>query len=225
MGREIERPELLPVTKRERYAELLAMVSSAAPWIGGPVSEIVGGAATNLKINRVTQFVRDVLDHVEALHTQAAEQFVKSEDFVDLLDKTVQAVADERSETKRALFSSYILNNIAQPEIRYDRRLKCLNILKQVDTRHLDLLVALLQHPTAQERGVSLSAPSTTIERRAPHLRDDLKALIHETNTLGLTTIRDNYLNTNMTGDGAATLQHAVTQLGNEVIAFISAVE
>ncbi|MHB8763188.1 MAG: hypothetical protein ACYDA8_02420 [Deferrisomatales bacterium] len=222
MGKDMERPELLPATKRERFAELLAIVSSAAPWIGGPVAEVIGGAATTLKINRVTQFVKDVLDHVEALHSRAAEEFVRSEDFVDILEKTAQAVADERNETKRSLFANYILNNISQTEIEYDRRLKCLNLLKQVDTRHLDLLSAFLKPPTEQELKLSMSAPSTTIERRAPHLREHLSAVIHDTNTLGLTTIRDNYMNMNMTGHGAANLQHAVTPLGKELLSFIS---
>lgn len=225
MGQDIERPELIPATKRERFAELVAIVSSAAPWIGGPVAEIIGGAATNLKIQRVTQFVKDVLDHVEALHTKATEEFVRSEDFVDILEKTAQAVADERQEKKRDLFANYILNNISHPEISYDRRLKCLQLLKQVDTRHIDLLMVLLRRPTPQESSMSMSAPSTTIERRAPHLRDNLTAIIHETNTLGLTSIRDNYLNMNMTGGGAANLGHAVTPLGNELLMFISRVE
>lgn len=225
MGQDIERPDLIPATKCERFAELVAIVSSAAPWIGGPVAEIIGGAATNLKIQRVTQFVKDVLDHVEALHTKATEEFVRSEDFVDILEKAAQAVADERQEKKRNLFASYILNNISHPEISYDRRLKCLQLLKQVDTRHIDLLMVLLRHPTPQESSMPMSAPSTTIEHRAPHLRDNLTAIIHETNTLGLTSIRDNYLNLNITGGGAANLGHAVTPLGNELLMFISKIE
>ncbi len=84
--------EIVPATKGERFAELIAVVTSAAPWIGGPVAEIIGGVATNLKIKRVTQFVKDVLDQVEKLHTQASEDFVRSEDFTDIFEKTAQAV-------------------------------------------------------------------------------------------------------------------------------------
>lgn len=225
MRQDITKPELITATKGERLAELVAIVSSAAPWIGGPVAEIVGGAATNLKINRVTQFIKDVLEHVEKLHTKTTEEFVRSEDFVDILEKTAQAVADERHETKRKFFANYLLNNISHPEISYDHRLKCLRLLMQIDSRHIDLLTALLCQPTLQESGMSISAPSTTLERRAPHLKNDLKAIIHETNTLGLTSIRDNYLNTTMTGGGAADLGHAVTQLGKNLLALISSVE
>lgn len=222
MSKDIEIPEMVPAAKGERFAELIAVVTSAAPWIGGPVAEIVGGVATNLKIKRVTHFVKDVLDHVERLHTKASEDFVKSEDFADIFDKTAQAVADERNETKRRLFANYILYNISAPDISYDRRLKCLRLLVQVDTRHIDLIKALLQPPTAQENGMSISAPSSTIQRRAPHLRDDLTVVIHETNTLGLTGLRADYMNTNMTGGGAANLAHGVTPLGKDIINFIS---
>lgn len=156
--------EIVPATKGERFAELIAVVASAAPWIGGPVAEIIGGVATNLKIKRVTQFVKDVLDQVEKLHTQASEDFVKSEDFADIFEKTAQAVADERDETKRRLFANYIRNNIATPAISYNLRLKCLRLLTQVDTHHIDLIKALLQSPTLQEAGMVISAPSTTIE-------------------------------------------------------------
>ena len=215
-------PDLMPITRGERFAELSAIVSSAAPWIGGPISGIIGGIATDLKIKRVTKFVKDVLDYVDKLHTQEAEEFVKKEDFVDIFDKTSQAVANERHETKRDLFANYILNNIAAPELSYDLRLKCLRLLEQINTQHLDLIEALLRKPTTNEINMSLGAPSTTIERRAPHLRDNLLAIIHETNTLGLTDIKDNYLNVNMTGSGAANLEHGVTTLGRDLVSFIT---
>jgi len=222
---EMRKPELLPATAKERFAELVAVVTSAAPWIGGPVAEIVGGAATNLKIKRVTEFVEGVLQYVEVLHTAAAEEFVKSEDFADILEKTAQAAADERHETKRRLFSNYILNNIAHPEISYDCRLKCLRTLQQVDTRHIDFISALLRQPTAQELNMSMSAPSTTLQRRVPHLTDEFPIIIHETNMLGLTAIRDNYMNTMMTGSGAADLGHAVSGFGREFLSFITRAE
>lgn len=216
------KPDLIPATRRERFAEITAIVSSAAPWIGGPISGIIGGVATELKIKRVTQFIKDVLEYVEELHSQETENFVKTEDFADIFDKTAHAVADERYETKRKLFSNYILNNIASPEISYQLRLKCLRLLEDINTQHIDLLEALLRPPTEAENSMGLSAPSTTIERRAPQLRGNLSAIIHETNTLGLTDIKGNYLNTNMTGHGAANLAHAVTSFGKDFIAFIT---
>lgn len=219
---QIESPELSLATKKEKFAELVAVVTSAAPWIGGPVAEIIGGAATNLKLKRVTKFVEDVLKYAEALHTKAAEEFVKSEDFADILEKTAQAAADERHETKRRLFSNYILYNIAHPEITYDRRLKCLRVLMQVDTRHIDFLKALLQPPTTQEMNHMMGSPSATLEGRVPHLRDEFTAIIHETNMLALTKIHVNYLKTMMTGPGAADLRNAVTGFGLELLSFIS---
>jgi len=222
MGKNSQKPDLIPASRGERYAELLAITAAAAPWIGGPISGIIGGVATDLKIKRVTQFIKDVLAHVENLHSQESEDFVRTEDFADIFDKTAQAVADERYETKRKLFSNYILNNIADPEISYQLRLKCLRLLEDINTQHLDLLEALLRKPTSTEMNMSIGAPSTTIERRAPHLRSNLPAIIHETNTQGLTNIEKNYLNTNMTGGGAADLAHAVTSLGRNLIAFIT---
>ncbi len=215
-------PDLAPATKGERFAELLAIASGAAPWIGAPISGIIGGVATDLKIKRVTQFIKDVLAHVDKLHTQEAEEFVKAEDFVDIFDKTAQAVADERYETKRNLFANYILNNIATPKVSYNFRLKCLRLLEEINTQHLDLLEALLRQPTSTELNMSIGSASTTVERRAPHLRANLSAIIHETNTLGLTDIKGNYLNTTMTGGGAANLAHSVTPLGKDLLAFIT---
>lgn len=222
MKNDKNKPDLMVATKRERFTELLAVTASAAPWIGGPISGIIGGVATDLKIKRVTQFIKDVLEHVEAIHTQDSEEFVKTEDFADIFDKTAQAVADERYKKKRKLFSNYILNNIAAPAISYQLRLKCLRLLEDINIDHIDLLEALLQPPTVAEINMGISAPSTTIERRAPHLSNNLSAIIHETNTLGLTDIKGNYLNTNMTGHGAANLSHAVTSLARDLITFIT---
>jgi hypothetical protein len=98
-------------------------------------------------------------------------------------------------------------------------------LLSGIDTRHLDLLRALFQSPTTQEMSMSISAPITTIQRRTPNLREDLNVIIHDTNALGLTNVRDNSLHTNMTGGGAANLQGAVTSLGKELLTFVSEVE
>lgn len=215
-------PDLAPATKGERFTELLTIVSGAAPWIGAPISGIIGGIATDLKIKRVTQFIKDVLAHVDELHTKKAEEFVKTEDFADIFDKTAQAVADERYETKRSLFANYILNNIATSEISYSFRLKCLRLLEEINSQHLDLLEALLRQPTTTELNMSIGNPKSTVERRAPHLRDNLSAIVHETNTLGLTDIRDNYFNTTMTGGGAANLTGSVTPLGKNLLDFIT---
>ena len=215
-------PDIGSKDRRERFAELMAIAASAAPWIGGPISGIIGGVATDLKIKRVTQFIKDVLEHIESMHSQESEKFVKTEDFADIFDKTAQAVADERYEAKRKLFANYILNNVAAPNISYQIRLKCLRLLEDISTEHIDLLLALLQQPNAAEMSAGISAPSTTIERRAPHLRTNIKAIVHETNTLGLTDIKEHYLNTTMTAGGAANLSHSVTALGTKLIEFIT---
>ena len=216
-----DRPALSAPSKGENALDLTAIATSAAPWIGGPISQIISGIATNLKIKRVSAFLEDILSHVEELHNEASERFVRTEDFIDIFEKTAQDVANERSEKKRALFARYLLSNIASPEITYDHRLKILRILEQIDTRHVDLLRALLQKPTAAEIDRSLSAPSTTLEGRAPHLYKDAEALIHETNQLRLTKIHDNYMNVNMTGHGAANLAHVVTELGRDLVSWL----
>lgn len=222
MSKKPDSPQLARAGQGEKFAELVAIISSAAPWLGGPIAEIVGGIATDLKIKRVTQFVQSVIGYADRLQSEAAEKFVKTEDFIDIFEKTAQAVANERDEAKRKLFSNYILFNISKPEIVYDQRLKILRLLEQIDTRHIDLLAALLQQPTEQENRMSMGAPSTTIQRRAPQLRGDFSEVTHETNTLGLTKLEPQYLNLNMTGSGAANLAGSVTPTGNALMAFIT---
>lgn len=222
MNEEYNRPQMTPATPSERTAEIAAIVASAAPWIGGPIAEIVGGIAANLKVKRLTQFVADVLDHVDKLHTAASEQFVKSEDFADIFEKTATYVANERAEAKRRLFAQFLRNNIASPEITYDKRLKCVRTLEQIDTRHIDLLRALIQPPTQAEASIMMSAPVTTIESRSPHLRADLATLVRDTNSFGLTNVPDHYLTVNMTGHGASHLAHTVTELGHDLLNFIA---
>lgn len=208
-------------SKIERIAELTAVITSAAPWIGGPVAEIIGGVATELKIQRVTSFVKDVLAHVEKVRSAQSEAFLRTEDFVDIFEKTAEAVASERDEEKRKLFSRYVLNNIAAPAIAYNHRLKCLRVLEQVDTRHVDLLRALLLTPTPIEALVGMSTPGYTLQKRIPYLQNDITTLVYETNTLGLTNIKIEYLSLNMTGNGASDLRSRVTPFGNEFIGFI----
>ncbi len=62
MKKDNNKPDLVPATKHERFAELIAIASSAAPWIGGLISGIIGGVATDLKIKRVPNLLRMCLN-------------------------------------------------------------------------------------------------------------------------------------------------------------------
>jgi hypothetical protein len=88
--------------------------------------------------------------------------------------------------------------------------------------RNIDFLKVLLQQPIPEEINQMMGSPSATLERRVPHLHDEFSVIIHETNMLALTKIRDNYLNTMMTGLGVAELRNAVTGFGQELLSFVS---
>lgn len=223
MKEDNQKPELAPASIGERFSEVLAVVAGAPPWIGGPLSQILGGIATNMKVKRLTHFVYAVLEHAEALHSEASEEFVKTEDFVDLFEKTMRAVSEERDDRKRELFGRYMRYNISHPEIEYDQRLECLRALERIDTRHLDLMRALAQVPSVEESRMMLSAPITTIQRRAASVRDQLDDIVHDLNTWRLTKVNTDSLRTNMTGAGAADLRHWITDLGNALLEFLTA--
>ena len=117
-------------TKSEAALELSATISSFAPWIGGPIGGVLSGISVKRKMSRVNDCLKVLASRVESIRDTVAEDFVRTEDFEDLLEQTLRRVADERIAEKRELFAVFLLNSIGKPDFPYERRLKLLKILE-----------------------------------------------------------------------------------------------
>jgi hypothetical protein len=70
------------------------------------VASVIGGISGGRKEQRILEVVQGVSDDLSDFKSQVAEEYVKTEDFEELLENTLRRVAQERSAEKRRLYRS-----------------------------------------------------------------------------------------------------------------------
>lgn len=213
---------LLPPTDRAETAlDAASIVASVVPWVGGPVAAVLTGVSTARKMERVGDVLREMSRQIEDVRDEASKRYVRSEDFEDLLEKTLRKAADERSEAKRRTYAAFLANSIKLPSESYDEKLRILRTLDEVQPDHLRLLHALLQPPdlSAAAHGISGSARQT-LSRRVPDIPlDRMRELAGQLADMRLTEAIS--LTTMTTARGAEDLRGTVTPYGRAFIRYL----
>ena len=210
---------LVKFEDKEKILDIASFVSSAVPWIGGPVSNVLGGISTGRKIQRVNDLLHEFSDDLRDFKSEVSEEYVKTEDFEDLLEQTLRRTSEERNEEKRNILKSFLVDAVKSPGEHYDDQLRFLNLLENIYGDHIRILQALMETP-AQNPGM-MGSPSQTLSERLPDMNvNRINELIQQLNDLRVTNLQS--LNTMMTGSGAQDLRHSVAPLGKRFIQYLA---
>lgn len=205
---------------KEKVVNVLSIISSAAPYLGGPVSAILSGYVTNRKFERIAEVINGLAEGLKNYKNEASERFVATDDFEDLLDDTLRKAAHERNEQKRQIFKNMLLKTIRDCDSNFDQLQIILRIIEQLQPDHIILLKALDQE-TEPETFIP-GSPMETIQRRiiinfsTEHITD----LVDQLDNLRVIKLLSS-LNTMMTGTGAQNLRQSVTPLGRKILSYI----
>jgi hypothetical protein len=202
----------------ERALDVAASLANLVPLIGGPVAGIIGGISGGRKEQRILEVVQGVSDDLRDFKSQVAEEYVKTEDFEELLENTLRRAAQERSAEKRRLYRSTLTTAIKHPGGDYDEQLRFLKTLDELDPDHIRILRAFLQRP---ESGFgTMGSPIQTLRHRIPAMKEaQIEQLVNALNDRRITAMTS--LRTMMTAHGAADLEHAVTPFGRRFLSYI----
>lgn len=202
--------------------DITSFISSAVPWIGGPVSNVLSGVSFGRKINRVKEILEGIANDLHNFKSEVSEQYVKTEEFEELLENALRNAAKERSEEKRRIYKAFIVGAIKSPGQPYDDQIRFLRILEEIHGDHIKVLQALNQSPdlTRVRHGLSGSPIQTLTERLRDMDRNIIEDTINQLNDLRLTDLTS--LKTMMTASGAQQLEHSITPLGKRFLAFIT---
>lgn len=211
--------DLIPATtKAETVLDVAAFVGSAVPWIGGPVSNVLSGMSSGRKFARVREVLEGLISDLSDFKSQVSEEYVKTEDFQELLEQTLKRSADERNEEKRQIYRSFLTNAIESPGEPYDEQIRFLRSLEELQPDHLKVLRALSKTPDP-DPGM-MGSPNQTLRQRLPDLEEKrIEELITQLNDLRVTNMTS--LKTMMTGRGAADLRHSITSYGQRFMQYI----
>jgi hypothetical protein len=198
--------------------DVAAVVTGAIPWLGGSISSVIGGISAGRKYERVRHVLNGVVEDLRDFKSKASEEYVRTEDFEELLEKTLNQVSEERSEEKRKLYRAFLTEAIASPGKPYDEQVRFLRTLDEIQPDHLRIIKALSQPP---EGGSGISgSPSNTLSLRLPDMPKerigDLVGQLNDLRVIGMTS-----LNTMMTFHGAQDLRHSILPYGKRLLAYI----
>jgi hypothetical protein len=198
--------------------DIATVVSSAVPWLGGPVSAVLGGVSFGRKYDRVREVLNGVADDLREFKSDASQQYVRTEDFEELLERTLRQAADERSEEKRRIYRAFLTDAIESPGEPYNEQLRFLRHLDELQPDHLRVLKALSAAP---EGGNGISgSPLQTLSGRLPTIqRDRVEELVGQLNDLRVTDMTS--LKTMMTFAGAQDLRHSLTVYGRRLLGLL----
>jgi hypothetical protein len=209
---------LVPSTKGETVLDVAAVITSIVPWIGGPVSAVLGGMSLGRKMDRVKHFLDTLSGDLKDFKSVASEQYVKTDDFQELLEKTLRRISDERSEEKREIYRLFLSDVIKSPGGSYDEQLRYLRTMEELQPDHLRIIKAILE-PPAGGNGYTGSQSATLTKRMPGITRERIAELVDQLNDMRLINMTG--LNTMMTYDGAQDLRHCVTPYGQRFAKYL----
>lgn len=202
----------------ETALDVASFVSSAVPWIGGPVSNVLSGVSYGRKIARVKEVLFGLAEDLRNFKSEASEGYVKTEDFEELLERTLRQAADERNEEKRRIYRAFLMNAIKSPGEPYDEQVRFLRVFEELQADHIWILKACMETP-AQVQGMT-GSQGATLSRRLPDIpRDRIENLVTQMNDLRITSLTG--MRTMMTARGAEDLRKAVTPFGERFVRYL----
>ncbi len=213
-----KQPDFVPEnTRTDQALELAGVVTAVIPWLGGPLSAVLGGMSFGRKIDRVKEVVNGIVADLHEFKSEASEKYVQTDEFQDLLEATLRRASEERNEEKRRVYRDFVVNVIRHPGESYDDQVRVLRTLEDLSVDHIRLLVAFAQDPGPLPSSFGIGSPSTTLAKRLGGMpRERLDELVSDLNSRRLTNLQS--LHTTMTAHGAEDLRHAITPFGRKVL-------
>lgn len=213
--------EILPVyTKKEIILDTLASVSSIAPWVGGPVSSVLSGKSISHKMERVNEVLLNMAEGIKGLESEIPKNYVKTEEFQELLEETLKKSAKERNDEKRKAYSAFLINAIKNPtDDTYDEKLRFLRTLEEMQIGHIYILRAMMLQPDPNPANI-VGSVNSTLKKRLPSIPPDrIKDLAEQLTDMKVANLAN--LNGNITSRGAEELQSRITPYGHRFIRYI----
>jgi hypothetical protein len=200
------------------YAEAAALFASAIPFVGGAISNVLTGWSAERRYERIKEVCAGLARDLEAFTGRVRADYVRSEEFSDLVDQALRRVAMERSEEKRRLYRGVLLGAVTGADQSYDEQLHLLRVIESLQAAHIEVLRALLQTPSAADG--THGTFRQTLKRRLPHLTDQRIAdLVTQLDDLRVTKVGN--LKVITTAQGAQRMQTMVTALGRRLASYL----
>lgn len=143
-----EKPSATIGRFQQNYSDIvvLRMSIQAIPWIGGPLDTLLAGRATQIQLERVDKFAKELAQRMATVESSAVN--LNDEAFADLMFTTFERAARTRSEEKRSRFAEIIANQVAKPA-QWEEPENAVRLLADLEDIHIEIIETALKAPVA----------------------------------------------------------------------------
>ena len=89
-------------------AEIIQSVANALvaaiPFVGGSVNSLINDYHTGRKLSRLRVFYKNLQSDFEKLKSEVNQEYISSDDFLDVFEETAKKIVSERIEEKKDCF-------------------------------------------------------------------------------------------------------------------------
>ena len=165
--------------------QVLAITTSFLPYVGGPISNVLNGIGSQRKFKRVEECLSELAEQIRGFESDLSKKYVKTEDFEEILEKTLRKVLDEHDPSRRLFYANFLATVITCPDGGYDEQEQVMSVAGELNKRDLTLLqVYSTQPPSVEESAIwavntaiHLNKRSLTEREFEAHLRDSVDRL------------------------------------------------
>ncbi len=195
-----------------------SFLASFVPTLGGAVSNHLSRISNERKFARVQDYLQILNSEISTLAKTISVDYVKTEEFEVLLEKSLQQIDLELSETKRATFAKFLAGATKIADETYEEKLRFLKIIEDLQTDHIKVIGAILESPDPNPG--STGSIMQTLRKRLPKFtKGRMRDLLEQLDDLRLTKMGG--AQAMMTGHGAENLEGHMTDLGRRFVAFL----
>jgi len=204
---------------------------SAVPYLGGPISAVIGDIQSIRKEKRFVEFINGLREDLHNFSDRVNTEFISKEDFLDIFEQTARKIVMIRQEIKRTAFRHILSNAILSSDVSYDEVEEFLSLVERFREEHIFLL-SILRDPVKYDEetgnrvgkgGRTTTSISQIMRQLLPGWNKDL--------ILEVTTVLENErliqhitarYNMTLTDQGINHLVNTLTPKGMRFVTFIS---
>ena len=132
----------LAATRREKTGKAIAIALNAVPIGGGVMSDVASTLIANRQSRRLNNFLSKLADDFNRLESLLNDEFMKSEDFEDLVEDVFTKASDARRQEKLDAFRAIFMNACIDESPSYNEIEEIIVLVSSWQVRHILLLKA-----------------------------------------------------------------------------------
>ena len=210
----------LDSNSKDRLVSVAKGVVGACPFVGPIASEAIGAFIPNQRMDRISQFLRELESDVRAVEAglERFERHMQTEEGLDIFEEgLVQASRSVSAERKERL-ARLTSRSLTSEELKYAESRKLLNLFRELTDPEILWLVFYSMDPT-----LGRGPHSELVEKHPEVLRPVSRELGSPQSTIDRGALQDSYKNTLMRLSLVehSGRSHQITSLGRLLVRYI----